>query len=250
MDCLEGMKYIDDKSVDMILCDLPYGITASKWDSVISFDKLWEQYERIITDAGAIVLTSTQPFTTSLISSNKKLFKYCWVWVKTKASNHVNAKLKPMSKHEDICVFSKGVTANGSKRNMNYFPQGLRKVDRTSYRPSPRFGNIQGARPSHKQTIFQEYEGYPDTVLQFANPNNKTIHPTQKPVDLFEYLINTYTQENETVLDNCMGSGTTAIACLNINRNYIGFETDEKYYELANGRIEDHKEQLKQKLLK
>jgi len=239
-----GMCLIDDKSIDLILCDLPYGITSSKWDSLIPFDKLWEQYERIIKDKGAIVFTATQPFTTSLINSKRELFKYCWVWIKTKASNHVNAKLRPMGKHEDIVVFSKGTIANGSPRIMNYYPQGLKRIDKVSYRPSPKFGNIQGVRPSHKNSYIQEYEGYPNTVLEFSNPNNKTIHPTQKPLELFEYLIKTYTNEGETVLDNCMGSFTTAIACINTNRNYIGFENDDKYFALGQERVRLHNEGL------
>lgn len=235
-DCLEGMKRIPDKSVDMILCDLPYGTTACKWDTIIPFEPLWEQYERVIKDNGAIVLFGSQPFTSTLIGSNLKLFKYEWVWNKSRPTDFPNANNKPMKKHENVLVFSKGTTANGSNRKMKYNPQGLvekeRKVKRTSR-------GFQGERKNQKDEYVSLFTNYPSSQLNFSS-EGKTIHPTQKPVPLFEYLIRTYTNENETILDNCMGSGTTAVACINTNRNFIGFELDETYHSLANERIAKH----------
>jgi site-specific DNA-methyltransferase (adenine-specific) len=240
-DCLVGMKLIDDKSVDMILCDLPYGTTICKWDSIISFEFLWKHYERIIKDDGAIVLTASQPFTTKLINSNIKLFKYCWVWNKVAKGDIMNAKNKPLKQHEDICVFSKGTTANGSNRKMKYFPQGVTENLRSPNKQNRTEGAFKGLRPSHKEEYKRQGTGYPSSIITFSNANHKDIiHPTQKPVTLFEYLIKTYTNEGEIVLDNCIGSGTTAIACINTNRNYIGFEKDENYFNMAQDRIKNH----------
>ena len=242
MDCLDGMKEIEDGSIDMILCDLPYGTTACKWDSVIPFEPLWEQYERIIKDNGAIVLTATQPFTSALVTSNLKMFKYELVWVKSKAVGFVNAKLKPMPKHESVLIFSRGKTSNGNKNNMIYNPQGLIEFGKTvrgrKGKSTDSDGNGYG-RPSMKSNYVQQFTNYPTSILEI-NSEGKPVHPTQKPVALFEYLIKTYTNEGDLVLDNCMGSGTTAIAALNTNRNFIGFEKDEKYYEIANERIKNH----------
>lgn len=230
-DCLEGMKRIPDKSVDMILCDLPYGTTRNKWDIIIPLPELWEQYERVIKDNGAIVLTAQTPFDKVLGSSNLKLLKYEWIWKKSKATGHLNAKKMPLKEHENILIFYKNLP--------RYNAQGLiKKVIPTIRRGR---GNGSNYGESSKDTI-QEYENYPKSVLQFAS-EGKTIHPTQKPVALFEYLIKTYTNEGEIVLDNCMGSGTTAIACLNANRNFIGFEKDEEYWKLSNDRIQNHKQQ-------
>ena len=228
-DCLEGMKKIPDKSVDMILCDLPYGTTANKWDSIIPLEPLWEQYERVIKDNGAIVLTASQPFTTKLINSNIKNFKYTWVWEKSRFANQMLAKKQPLKIHEDICVFY--------KKQVNYNPQGLIEVNKTTKQGKKISDNNGGGlrKTSYKQT----HTNYPRTILKYKS-EGKTIHPTQKPVALFEYLIKTYTNENETVLDNCMGSGTTAIACINTNRNYIGFELDEEYYKASIERINKH----------
>ena len=243
-DCLEGMKRIPDKSIDMILADLPYGTTASKWDSIIDFEKLWEEYERIISDNGAIVLTASGSFTHKVISSNEKLFKYKWIWIKSRPGNFVNANNRPMTKYEEILVFSKGNTANGSKNKMKYNPQGLIEVNKTTKASPNRFGSMAGKRPSHQKYTKQRYTNYPVDILEF-NSLGSYSHPNQKPVDLFEYLIKTYTNEGETVLDNCMGSGTTAIACLNTNRNFIGFELDKEYFDVATKRIEKHEQQLK-----
>ena len=234
-DCLELMKDIPDKSVDMILCDLPYGTTACKWDTIIPFEPLLEQYERIIKDNGAIVLTASQPFTSILIMSNLNLFKYEWVWNKSRPTDFPNANNKPMKKHENVLVFSKGTTANGSNGKMKYFPQGLINKERKIRRTSRGF---QGERHNQKNEYISKFTNYPNSQLNFPS-EGKTIHPTQKPVALFEYLIKTYTNEGETVVDNCMGSGTTGVACLNTNRNFIGIELDDKYFEIAKRRISE-----------
>lgn len=240
-DCLELMKEIRDDSVDMILCDLPYGTTSCKWDSVIPFDLLWEQYKRIIKGNGAIVLFGSEPFSSALRTSNLEMFKYDWVWVKNNAVGFVNAKLKPMNKHEIISVFSKGKTANRNTNNMPYFPQGL-----IPYGKESRSGNKKGKdntywRPSLKSSneggYIQQYTNYPTTVLHFDKVN-KAVHPCQKPVSLLEYLVKTYTSEGDTVLDNCMGSGSTGVACKNTGRHFIGIEFDENYFNIAKERIE------------
>lgn len=236
-DCLEGMKRITDGSIDMILCDLPYGTTQCKWDTVIPFEPLWEQYRRIITDDGAIVLTSSQPFTTKLISSNYEMFKYCWVWQKTKAANFINAKNAPLKLHEDICIFSKGTCANRSSKRMKYNPQGVREVNKKCERPR-KYNSEHHYNIDQRHRIIKK-EGYPSSVLKFGSVHNPP-HPTQKPVALFEYFIKTYTNQGELVLDNCIGSGTTAIACMNTQRNFIGFEMDKGYYDIACKRIEAH----------
>ncbi len=230
-DCLEGMKRIPDKSVDMILCDLPYGTTANKWDSIIPLVPLWEQYERIIKDRGAIVLTATQPFTTKLISSNMDLFKYTWVWNKKKSGNFMLAKYQPMKIHEDIVVFS--------KETHNYYPI---KTPRKKIKESKNYGFGDNFGNSKNDGLTRTYtHRNPQSIIEFSNASQKgKQHPTQKPVPLFEYLIKTYTNEGETVLDNCMGSGTTAIAAINTNRNFIGFELDETYHTVANERIANH----------
>jgi site-specific DNA-methyltransferase (adenine-specific) len=242
IDCLIGMQTIPDKSVDMILCDLPYGTTACKWDVIIPFDKLWQQYERIIKDNGAIVLTASQPFTSLLVVSNMKLFKYCLVWDKVSKSDVMNAKNKPLKQHEDVCIFSKGTTANCSNKKMNYFPIGVTEPNRKPIKNSTAKGRaFNPLRPSHKEVYSYQGGNYPSSLIKFSNANRlNALHPTQKPVALFEYLIKTYTNEGQTVLDNCMGSGTTAIACINTNRNYIGFEKDETYFNIIQDRIKKH----------
>ncbi|MCE4992997.1 DNA-methyltransferase [Staphylococcus haemolyticus] len=233
-DCLEGMKRIPDKSVDMILCDLPYGTTVCKWDTIIPFEPLWEQYERVIKDNGAIVLTATQPFTSALIMSNINNFKYNWTWDKVTAKGHLVAKYRPMQQTEDICVFGKG--------RVNYYPiMELREKPRKDVNVEYSRTQIMGGTTSkEKQKILRTHK-YPKTILRYSNASQKNkMHPTQKPAALFEYLIKTYTNENDTVLDNCMGSGTTAIAAINTNRNYIGFEMDEEYYKTSIERINNH----------
>ena len=246
-DCLVGMAKLPEKSVDLILCDLPYGTTACFWDSVIPFDKLWEQYERLITDTGVIVLTASQPFTTYLIQSNIKLFKYSLVWVKSRPTNHVHAKNAPMKKHEDVLVFSKGsIKHSGQPNRMTYNPQGLIRHEKRVKGKRKEESDVVGhkyRRPSNLQEYKQEFTNYPTSVLEFANEGS-TVHPTQKPVALFEYLIRTYTDSDSLVLDNCMGSGTTAIAAINAGRKFIGFELDEKYYKIACNRIAERMNSL------
>jgi site-specific DNA-methyltransferase (adenine-specific) len=228
MDCLEGMKLIPDKSINLILCDLPYGTTRNKWDSIIDLDKLWEQYERIIKEDGAIVLTAQTPFDKVLGSSNLKLLKYEWIWEKNKATGHLNAKKMPLKAHENILVYYKKLPT--------YHPQGLVKKERPTIRKGGS-GNGTNYGKSDKDAI-QEYENYPKDVLEFSL-DAKGFHPTQKPVALFEYLIKTYTNEGDIILDNCMGSATTAVAATLSNRKWVGFETESKYIELANKRLDN-----------
>ena len=238
-DCLELMKQIPDKSVDMILCDLPYGTTACKWDSIIPFDKLWEQYKRIVKDKRAIVLFGAEPFSSYLRTSNLDWYKYDWIWVKNNAAGFVNAKLKPMNKHEVISIFSNGKTANCNKNNMTYYPQGLIEYNRKHRNNNKRNKDNTYWRPSTDGKVYnQQYTNYPTTVLEFRKPP-KPVHPTQKPIALCEYLIKTYTNEGETVLDNCMGSGTTGVACVNTDRNFIGIELDNRYFHIAQERINE-----------
>ena len=223
--CLDLMSDINDKSIDMILADLPYGTTACKWDTVIPFEPLWAHYKRIIKDNGAIVLTASQPFTSALVMSNIKMFKYEWIWEKTRFSNQMMAKIQPLKIHESALVFSNGKCI--------YHPQGLKRVDKVTKQGSKITDNIGGG--NRKKEYFQEFSNYPRSIQEFKNQTG--LHPTQKPVALFEYLIKSYTNEGELVLDNCAGSGTTAIACLKTNRNYILIEQEGKYCDIANKRI-------------
>jgi site-specific DNA-methyltransferase (adenine-specific) len=232
------MKLIPDGSVDMVMCDLPYGTTACKWDSVIPFEPLWKAYRRICKKNAAIVLTASQPFTSALVMSNLKMFKYEWVWEKSKAGGIFNAKNMPLKKHENVLVFSSGTCANCSEEKMPYFPQGLVRVNKTAKNTERSGADTIGNRPSRNGQYTQEFSGYPDTLLKIHS-EGATSHPTQKPVALMEYLIKTYTSEGEVVLDNTMGSGTTGVACMNINRRFIGIERDDKYFEIAQGRIEE-----------
>lgn len=226
-DCLEVMKNMPDKSIDMILCDLPYGTTACKWDVVIPFDKLWEQYNRIIKDNGAIVLFGSEPFSSKLRLSNIDNYKYDWIWDKVKPNGHLVAKYRPMQRAENISVFGKG--------KLNYYPL---MIDRDKPKKSKEYSRteiIGGVSNSKEKTINKKY---PQNILIYSNASQKNkLHPTQKPVELLEYLIKTYTNEGETVLDNCMGSGSTGVACVNTNRNFIGIELDEKYFNIAKERI-------------
>jgi len=224
------MKYIDDKSIDMILCDLPYGTTACKWDVIIPFEPLWEQYERIIKDNGAIVLTASQPFTTKLINSNIEMFKYNLVWEKPQGVDPFMAKKRPLNNIEDIVIFY--------KRQPTYNPQYEKgKPYKITRDKKPRNYEITDTVMKETTTVNDGYR-LPKRIIRIKQ--ERGLHPTQKPVPLFEYLIKTYTNEGEIVLDNCIGSGTTAIACINTNRNYIGFELDKKYYEIAKNRINKH----------
>lgn len=229
-DCLELMKDIPDKSIDMILCDLPYGTTACKWDNVIPFGALWEQYNRIIKDNGAIVLFGREPFTSKLITSNIKNYKHKWVWNKKQSGSYFNAKYMPLQIDEDIIVFC--------KLKVKYYPI-MRRGKMRKKGGSKKQNQIANRLKTEYYTYSDLY--YPTNILQIANCSNrsKNVHPTQKPVALLEYLIKTYTNENETVLDNCMGSGSTGVACINTNRNFIGIELDEDYFNIAKDRIEN-----------
>jgi site-specific DNA-methyltransferase (adenine-specific) len=225
-DCLEVMKQIPDKSVDAIICDLPYGTTACKWDSVIPFEPLWAQYKRIIKDNGAVVLFASQPFTSALVMSNTKWFKYQWVWEKSRFANQMLAKVQPLKIHEDIVVFANDKAI--------YNPQGLIEINKVTKQGSKITDNNGGG--IRKTSYLQTHTNYPRSILRFSS-EGKTVHPTQKPVDLLEYLVKTYTNKGDTILDNCMGSGTTGIACKNLNRKFIGIEQDPSYFEIAKGRI-------------
>lgn len=240
-DCLELMKNIPDKSIDMILCDLPYGTTACKWDEIIPFEPLWYQYERIIKDNGAIVLFASQPFTSKLIMSNLNLYKYCWIWEKDNASNFFAAKFQPLNNTEDIVVFSKGGCNNGTKNPVRYYPQGVIKIDKDVVNGKSVGGKVgQAHKTSMKEgrQYKQTTTNYPFKTLKFKR-DKTSLHPTQKPVELLEYLIKTYTEEGDLVLDNTMGSGSTGEACFNTNRNFIGMELDENYFNIAKERIEN-----------
>ena len=231
-DCLELMRELPDASVDLILCDLPYGTTACKWDTVIPFEPLWEQYRRIAKKNAAIVLTASQPFTTALIASNMKMFKYCWVWDKKLPRGHLNAKRQPLRRFEDVAVFyGKQPTYNAQKTTGH-----KRKVARTVYEKSGDGSQVYGAE--RRDTFYDSTERYPTGIIEISNADQRgKTHPTQKPVALMEYLIRTYTNEGETVLDNCMGSGTTGVACANTGRKFIGMEMDADYFEIARDRI-------------
>lgn len=229
-DCLELMATIPDGSVDMVLCDLPYGTTRNKWDSVIPFEPLWEQYWRVLKKNGAVVLTGAQPFTSALVMSQPKAFKYQWVWEKSQAVGHLNAWNQPMRKHEDICVFY--------RKQPTYNPQ-ITDKPAENQRPQTKRTKPTDNYGVHGLDVFRcsPDKSMPASVLKIPNAQ-KTIHPTQKPVALMEYLIRTYTNEGETVLDNCMGSGTTGVACINTCRNFIGMERDEKYFAIAKERLD------------
>ncbi len=225
--CLELMNDIDDKSIDMILCDLPYGTTACKWDSVIPFEPLWAHYKRIIKDNGAIVLFGSEPFSSYLRISNIKQYKYDWIWNKRKSGNIFLAKYQPMKTHEIISVFNSKI----------FYPI---KTPRDKIKQSKNYGTGEaiGGDKSKEDKLYIYTDKNPISILDFSNASQKgKFHPTQKPVALFEYLIKTYTNEGELVLDNCAGSGTTAIACLKTNRNYILIEQETKYCDIANKRI-------------
>lgn len=238
-DCLERMKEIPDGSVDAVICDPPYGTTACKWDSIIPLEPMWEQLKRVVKKGGVILLFGAEPFSSTLRVSNISQFKYDWIWVKSRALGFQNSKLRPMTKHEIISVFSDGNCANRASNLMTYNPQGLihrpKKVSGLKSSRTDANGHRM-KRPNHKDTYIQEYTGYPSTVLEYNN-EGKTVHPTQKPIDLVEYLIKTHTNEGETVLDFTMGSGTTGVACRNLNRKFIGIEKDETYFNIAKKRI-------------
>lgn len=236
-DCLEVMKKIPDESIDMILCDLPYGTTKNKWDSTISLELLWEQYNRIIKKRGCIALFAQTPFDKVLGSSNLKMLKYEWIWEKPMATGRLNCNFAPMKAHENILIFSKSAACyvKDSNNAMIYIPQ---MTEGKPYKAiSGRASTNYDTKWSKEQLTVNEGTRYPRDVQKFAHDRDK-YHPTQKPVALLEYLIKTYTNEGETVLDNCMGSGSTGVACVNANRNFIGIELDENYFNIAKERIE------------
>ena len=244
-DCLKMMKEIPDNSIDMVLCDLPYGTSASSWDKKLPMNDLWNEYKRIIKHNRAIVLFSQQPFTSLLITSNIEMWKYNWIWEKDNGTNFMNSHFCPLKITEDICVFGNGATSfvkNGE--NLIYNPQ---------FSEGKPYSIISGNQKSNSAVVRggkggrddvggykTESDGkrYPKNLIKFNRDKDK-LHPTQKPVSLCEYLIQTYTNEGDVVLDNCMGSGTTGIACLNTNRKFIGMELDDTYFEIAKKRIEE-----------
>lgn len=243
-DCLVGMQKIDDKSIDCIICDLPYNLTRHKWDNLIPFDKLWEQYNRIIKDNGVIALFSIQPFTSQLIMSNVDMYRYSWVWNKMSSNGFLNANYAPLKTTEDINIFSKGTLGSFSKNPITYHPQGVIEINKekrnnpnNSWRRSNGFSYANNKLNSD-EPYTQKYTNYPTNILEFPHDKD-TFHPTQKPIDLVRYLVRTYTIEGELVLDNCMGSGTTACACVKENRNYIGFELNEEYYVKSLDRLKN-----------
>jgi len=236
-DCLELMKELDDKSIDLILSDIPYGSTACEWDTIIPLELLWKQYKRIIKDNGAVVLTASQPFTTDLINSNRKWFKYEWIWRKEQGINQMLKNIAPLKIHENILVFGKG--------KVKYIPQMVK----VRHIVTKRKGVIDKITNTDLKDYIYNNQGknYPTSIIYAARELLNRHHPTQKPVALFEYLIKTYTNEGDLVLDSCIGSGTTAIAAIKTNRNYIGMELLQKYVDIANERIE---RELKQPRLK
>ncbi len=244
-DCLEVMDDIQGGAIDMILADVPYGTTACKWDSIIPLEPMWEQLKRVIKPKSAIVMTASQPFTTTLIASNMKMFKYCWVWEKDNATNFLSSKYQPMKKHEDIIVFGQMAITYSKKGNMKYYPQmevGKAYTQRSGKQKTEKHNAI--ARSKIEQVITKNKgERFPSTIQKFNRDKSK-IHPTQKPVALMEYLIKTYTNEGEVVLDFTMGSGTTGVACQNLGRDFIGIELDKNYFGIAKNRILGGKEDI------
>lgn len=246
-DCIKKMELIPDNSIDLVLCDLPYGTTKCKWDTIIDINKLWVHYKRIVKKpSGVILLFGQQPFTSMLISSNYEWYKYNLIWKKNKTTQFLLANYRPMKCTEDICVFSKGGAAAASRKkgNMTYNPQGLVPVNIKKKNSAERIGKMLNQThhlgPNNKLTSNTEYTqkftNYPNELIEF-DIECDTIHETQKPVKLIEYLIKTYSNENDTVLDNTMGSGTTGIGCVNTNRKFIGIEIEEKYFKLSKYRI-------------
>lgn len=226
IDCLEGMKQIPDGSIDAIICDLPYGTTQNRWDSVIPFDKLWSEYRRVTKPNAAIVLFSQQPFTSALVMSNPQMFRYEWIWQKSRATGHLNAKKMPMKIHENVLIFYNALPT--------YNPQ-FTKGD-----PYVKYRETHSSNYGYQAGVVTVNEGirYPKDIIEFTSETN-TIHPTQKPVDLLRYLVLTYTNEGDTVLDNCIGSGTTAIACIKERRHFIGFELSKEYFDKAVRRVNE-----------
>ena len=239
--CLDILPKVMDESIDAIITDLPYGTSACKWDSVIPLEPLWKELKRIIKPEGAIVLNAVQPFTSLLISSNYEMYKYNWVWEKPSGANFLNFKYQPAKKHEDICVFGKMATSYSKRGNMNYYPQMEqgKAYTQKSGKQKQDYGNSSVRTPIEQVITENKGERYPSSIQKFALDKDK-LHPTQKPIALIEYLVKTYTKEDQVVLDCSMGSGTTGVACSNLKRNFIGIELNEEYYNIAKERIENH----------
>lgn len=231
-DCLERMKEIPDGSVDMVLCDLPYGTTRNKWDAVIPFEPMWEQYWRVLKKGGVVVLTASQPFTSALVMSQPNAFKHEWIWQKNAGSNFGSVRFQPMKEHESVLVFAKS-TGYYNPQMQERSEAGKRAIKnpiKSNTKSSPTYGKF-----NDTVAVIRDELRFPSSVQKFNR--QRGLHPTQKPVALMEYMIRTYTKEWETVLDNCMGSGTTGVACSNTGRKFIGVEMDEKYFDIAKNRI-------------
>lgn len=237
-DCFNIFPKLEDNSIDVVLCDMPYGTTACKWDTCLDLDKMWVELKRICKSKAAVVFTASQPFTSVLVCSNLQMYRCSWIWKKSKASNFLHAKQVPLNDTEDILVFSASSANSMSKKPMNYFPQGL------IIHNKKRVNGVTGGKigQEHKTSIkkgssyFSTYRNYPKKIIEFSKEKNN-VHPTQKPVALMEYLIKTYSNEGDTVLDFCMGSGTTGVACKNLNRKFVGIELLKEYYDIAVKRI-------------
>ena len=244
MDCLEGMKQIPDGTIDAVICDLPYGTTKNPWDSVIPLDELWREYQRIIKPAGAIVLFAQQPFAAALIMSNPDMFKYEWIWEKDNGTGFLNANYAPLKIHENILVFSPSAACfvKDAADAMRYNPQ-MRQGFEPYKCKQGRMSTCYDHEHSKETITVNNGDRYPIDIIQY-NKDRDTFHPTQKPVDLLRYLVLTYTNEGDTVLDNCMGSGTTAIACIKERRHFIGFELSKEYFDKAVRRIKAEQAQL------
>jgi site-specific DNA-methyltransferase (adenine-specific) len=247
-DCLNILPQLADESIDAIITDPPYGVSGhtdkNGWDNIIPFKPLWAELERVIKPKGAIILFANQPFTTDLIQSNRKLFKYQWIWIKSKPTGFINAQNAPLRSYEDICVFSKGTTANKSPNRMNYYPQGLIEINKFKKSKNDE-GDVWGARPSRDNAGYiQKFSNYPRNILYYSSVT-KPIHPTEKPLDLLQNLIQTYTKERDTVLDFSSGSGSLAHASILENRNFICIERDELWYNRSIMRIEALRQEIK-----
>lgn len=256
-DCLVGMQRIPDGSVDAIICDLPYGTTECAWDSIIPLDKLWANYNRVLKPNGTAVLFAQQPFTSMLVCSQIELFRHSWTWIKDKCANFLAARYTPMKYTEDICVFGKGNFTHNAANKATYNPQMIQldfEVDASKHKTTTKSNcasiNQIVERPCNSSMVLQAYKKdddkqFPKNYIYFTVPNkDDRFHPTQKPVDLLRYLVLTYTNEGDTVLDNCMGSGTTAIACIKERRHFIGFELSKEYFDKAVRRIKAEQAQL------
>lgn len=241
-DCLKGIKKIPDGSIDLILCDLPYGTTKCEWDKCLNLEVLWSEYKRIITNIGIICLFGSEPFSTKLKMRVLELYKYDWIWVKNNSTGFMHAKNQPLKNYENISVFSKASIGHKNllkEKRMTYNPQGLIKINTKARNSLRKKGGVYGTCSSFKNEYIKEYTNYPTMILKFSHDKQR-YHPTQKPIALLEYLIKTYTNENDIVLDNCCGSGSTLVACKNLNRRFISFELDKKYYNITLERLKNN----------